>query len=911
MASLFRSILLSFPLRFSHTVRLKGMLAALLFALPLLAMQASAQTTTISGTVYDPRTLANGGLPLPGVLVYATTVTPPALTPGVQCLTSSSSSPSSAGVVSSTNTAVDGAFILTNVPVNTTYTLVIQAGKWRRQFPSTAVATAPLTGIELDMPSNHTQGDIPLIAIATGSVDGLECVLRDMGVADTEFTDDNGTTGGRIHLYLGSESPGAEINASTPSESVLMTNSATMNGYDVLMFPCQGDPDNQSTPAGAANLLNYANVGGRVFATHYSYAWLDPGTPYDSQFPPVVNWNHNLAYPEPDPGPATINTGFTDGATLAQWLLNAGASTTYGQVELSTLRNDISAVIPPTQSWATMNSDDAIMQITFNAPVGAAAANQCGRVLYNDYHVVDESTLNFANGGDTGKTYPSECPGSTLPPGSNKMTPQEEMLEYALFDLSSFVTPVVVPTLSIAFNPSPLIVDQNETGVELIANVTNTSATTPIDSTAVLTFTLPAGITATALTDATGGWSCTVGTLTCTRTIGIAASTSDSVTLTVSVPAYPIAGVASPGTLTATVSSPSFSNNVSASDSVIFQQAPTIMWPTPAPIIYGSALSATQLDASSALSGSFSYSPAAGTVLTVGQHMLTVTFTPNDTTDYTTGTATVTLTVIPATPGLTLTVSPNPAFALNPVTLTATIAAFATPPTGTMTFYDGTTLLGTSAVASGSATYTATTLTAGTHSITAVYSGDSSYGPATSGAVSETILDFKLAQTGSITAGTVTTYNLTIVPIGGTTFPEAVTFSVSGLPLGVTGVFTPATVPANSGPTSAVLQVTSPDFAAMRASRRPFGGGALPVALGLILLPFAGTMRKIALFSNRLGWNKLGWSRMVLLALIGVALAVGVTGCNGVKLTPQTSTITITAAAGSLSHSVTASLTVQ
>jgi hypothetical protein len=228
-----------------------------------------------------------------------------------------------------------------------------------------------------------------------------------------------------------------------------------------------------------------------------------------------------------------------------------------------------------------------------------------------------------------------------------------------------------------------------------------------------------------------------------------------------------------------------------------------------------------------------------------------------------------------------------------------------------MTFYDGTTLLGTSAVASGSATYTATTLTAGTYSITAVYSGDSSYGPATSGAVSETILDFKLAQTGSITAGTVTTYNLTIVPIGGTTFPEAVTFSVSGLPLGVTGVFTPATVPANSGPTSAVLQVTSPDFAAMRASRRPFGGGALPVALGLILLPFAGTMRKIALFSNRLGWNKLGWSRMVLLALIGVALAVGVTGCNGVKLTPQTSTITITAAAGSLSHSVTASLTVQ
>jgi hypothetical protein len=901
MASLLSSIFSSPRLRFSYSERLKGVLAALLFVLPVLAMQASAQTTTtISGTVYDPRTLANGGLPLPGVLVYATTSTPAPVTPGVQCLTSSSSSPSGVGVVSYTNTAVDGTFTLTNVPVNATYTVVIQAGKWRRQFIET-VAAASLTGIELDMPSNHTQGDIPLIAIATGAVDGLECVFRDMGIADTEFTDDNGVVnpGGRIHLYLGSGNPGAEINATTPSQTVLMTNAATMNAYDVLMFPCQGGPDGQATHAGAANLLSYANAGGRVFATHYSYVWLDPASPYDSQFPPVVDWDHNLPYPSPDPGTATVNTGFTDGATLAQWLLNARASTSYGQVELSTLRNDISAVIPPTQSWATINSDDAIMQITFNAPVSAPAASQCGRVLYNDYHVVDESAVNPITRSDAGQVYPMECPGAALPPGSNKMSPQEEMLEYALFDLSSFVTPVVVPTLSIAFNPSPMIVDQNETGVQLTVNVTDTSATTPINSTAVLTFTLPAGLAATALTDSTGGWSCTVGTLTCTRTIGIAASTSDSVTLTMSVPAYPMGGIVSPGTLTATVSSPNFSNYVTASDSVIFQQTPTIMWATPAPIIYGTALSGTQLDASSALPGSFSYSPTAGTVLAVGQHTLTATFTPSDMTDYTTGTATVTLTVNPVTPGLTLTVSPNPAFALNPVTLTATIAAFSTPPTGTMTFYDGTTQLGTAAVASGSGTYTATTLTAGTHSITAVYSGDSSYGPATSAAASETILDFKLSQTGSITAGAVTTYNLTIAPLGGTAFPEAVTFSVSGLPLGATGVFTPATVPANSGPTSAVLQVTSPNLTAMHTSRKPFG--ALSVALGLILLPFAGMMRKSAHYLNRL----------VLLALIGAALAMGLTGCNKVKVTPQTSTITITAAAGSLSHSVTASLTVQ
>jgi hypothetical protein len=890
------------PVQFHFLNRFRAVFTALLFVLPVLAMQAPAQTTTISGKVYDPRGSGNGGLPLPGVLVYATTGTVAPLSGGVQCLTSTSSAPSGAGIVSYTNTAVDGTFTLTNVPMNATYTVVIQAGKWRRQFTET-VAAAPLAGIELDMPSTHMQGDIPLIAIATGAVDGLECVFRDMGIADSEFTDDNGTvnSGGRIHLYRGSASAGAEINASTPSETALMSSSITMNGYDVVMFPCQGTDEGQATPAGATNLLNYANSGGRVFATHYSYVWLDPGRPYDSQFPPVVNWNHGLQYPFPDPGIATINSGFTDGATLAQWLLNAGASSTYGHVELSTLRNDISAVIPPTQSWATMNSDNAIMQITFNAPVGAAAADQCGRVLYNDYHVVDESTLNPNTFSDTGQKYPAECPGPTLPPGSNKMTPQEEMLEYALFDLSSFVTPVVVPTLSITFNPSPLVVNQNETGVPLTIDVANTSSTAPIDSTAVLTLALPAGLTATALTDAAGGWTCTLATLTCTRTNGIPASGSDSVNLTVSVPPYPAGGITTPQKLTATVSSPNFSNNVSASDVVIYQQPPTIMWPTPAPIVYGTALSGTQLDASSALPGTFVYSPAAGTVLAVGQQKLSVTFTPTDTTDYTTGTATVTLTVIPATPTLGLTATPDPAFALNPVTLTATISSLATAPTGTVTFYDGTTELGTGTVQSGSATLAVTTLTGGTHSITASYSGDSSYGPATSGTVSETILDFKLAESNSVTAGTVTTYYLTIAPVGGATFPGVLTMSVSGLPIGDTGVFTPATVPANSGTTPIVLQVKSPNFGAMHPVRKPFVGGALPVALGLILLPFAGMLRKAAA----------GWKRLMVLGAIGAALAAGLTGCNGVKLNPQTSSITITAASGPLSHSITASLTVQ
>jgi C1A family cysteine protease len=80
---------------------------------------------------------------------------------------------------------------------------------------------------------------------------------------------------------------------------------------------------------------------------------------------------------------------------------------------------------------------------------------------------------------------------------------------------------------------------------------------------------------------------------------------------------------------------------------------PTITWPTPAAITYGTALGATQLNATASVGGTFTYSPAAGTVLTAGQQVLNAYFTPTDTTDYNSTTATVTLTVNKATPTIT------------------------------------------------------------------------------------------------------------------------------------------------------------------------------------------------------------------------------------------------------------------
>ena len=86
---------------------------------------------------------------------------------------------------------------------------------------------------------------------------------------------------------------------------------------------------------------------------------------------------------------------------------------------------------------------------------------------------------------------------------------------------------------------------------------------------------------------------------------------------------------------------------------VVNKATPTITWATPAAITYGTALDSTQLDATANVQGSFTYAPAAGTVLGAGSQTLSATFTPADTADYSATTASVSLVVNKATPTIT------------------------------------------------------------------------------------------------------------------------------------------------------------------------------------------------------------------------------------------------------------------
>ncbi len=85
-------------------------------------------------------------------------------------------------------------------------------------------------------------------------------------------------------------------------------------------------------------------------------------------------------------------------------------------------------------------------------------------------------------------------------------------------------------------------------------------------------------------------------------------------------------------------------------DVQVVKATPTVSWPTPAPISYGTKLSAIQLNATASangasLPGTFVYSPPAGTVLQPGSQPLSVTFTPTDTAHYTTATGSTTISV--------------------------------------------------------------------------------------------------------------------------------------------------------------------------------------------------------------------------------------------------------------------------
>ncbi|HZP49422.1 MAG TPA: Ig-like domain-containing protein [Vicinamibacterales bacterium] len=168
---------------------------------------------------------------------------------------------------------------------------------------------------------------------------------------------------------------------------------------------------------------------------------------------------------------------------------------------------------------------------------------------------------------------------------------------------------------------------------------------------------------------------------------------------------------------------------------------PVITWANPASIPYGRALGAAQLNAIADVPGTFTYTPPAGTVLNAGSgQLLSVLFTPTDTAHYTTATATASIDVTPAPTTTTLYGLPPSVGTLQPIALIAVVSnAGGLTPQGTVTFNDGATPLGSSAVSNGIAFLIATGITPGVHPFAAQFSGNGNFATSTSAAANVTV----------------------------------------------------------------------------------------------------------------------------------------------------------------------------
>jgi hypothetical protein len=266
---------------------------------------------------------------------------------------------------------------------------------------------------------------------------------------------------------------------------------------------------------------------------------------------------------------------------------------------------------------------------------------------------------------------------------------------------------------------------------------------------------------------------------------GISASYSSAATTITIVGVYS----SGPNAIVATLSDPgsklsNYTVNQTVGTLTITQATTVLTWATPAPVTYETALSATQLDATSGgVAGTFTYTPIAGTILGAGSHVLSVEFTPTDAVDYTSASATVTLTVNKATPSVTLMSSLNPASYGSPVTFTAQTAAAAT---GSMTYYDGGTIIATGTISGGLTTYTTNALGTATHNITASYGGDSNYLPAVSAVLPEVIVRTSITLTITSSAspsnyGDLVTFTITATGVPGLAIPTGVVVLTDGV----------------------------------------------------------------------------------------------------------------------------------
>jgi len=231
-------------------------------------------------------------------------------------------------------------------------------------------------------------------------------------------------------------------------------------------------------------------------------------------------------------------------------------------------------------------------------------------------------------------------------------------------------------------------------------------------------------------------------------------------------------------------------------------------------------------------------------------------------------------------------------------------------PVGKVTFLDGTAVIGSAALdGTGTANLVLTTLSAGTHNLSASFPGDSVLTPSVSSPITEQISDYMVqAFPGTVSVGEETNgvVSINLVPLGG--FSQQVQLSCGSLPVNLSCTFNKTSVALDGvTPSVVTLTVALSKKQASNAGVNRWGATAASLALAGLLLP--------------LGMRRRWKTRLAIFCLLGVALC-GV-GCGSMSTSnsspnpssnpsadnkkPRSSTILVTAASGTGSAALTRS----
>jgi hypothetical protein len=276
----------------------------------------------------------------------------------------------------------------------------------------------------------------------------------------------------------------------------------------------------------------------------------------------------------------------------------------------------------------------------------------------------------------------------------------------------------------------------------------------------------------------------------------------------------------------------------SAPDPSVFGESKTLTATvTAVPPGSGTATGTVDFFDGATLLGTASLAGGVGTfttsALAVGSHALTAVYSGD--TNFTGSTSPVdTQTVNQAATSTALTSAPDPSVFGETKTLTATVTAVppgSGVPTGTVSFFDGATLLGTASIAGGVGTFTTSNLSVGSHALTAVYGGDTNFTGSVSPVDTQTVT--QAATTTTLTSAPdpsvlgmpkVLTATVTAVPPG------------SGTPTGNVDFFDGATLlgtnPLSGGVATLVtstLSVGSHNLTAVYSGDANFSGSTSPV----------------------------------------------------------------------------------